>query len=52
MNSFDNIQSDSVNFDEREAYEAQLEIENNPPKIDLNETDYHFDIAQDLKWLP
>ncbi len=26
-------------------------MENNPPKIDLNETDYHFDIAQD-NWLP
>ena len=51
MNSFDNIQSDSINFDEREAYEAQREMENNPPEIDLNETDYHFDIAQD-NWLP
>ena len=51
MNSFDNIQSDSVNFNEREAYEAQREMENNPPEIDLNETDYHFDIAQD-NWLP
>ena len=50
-NSFDNIQCDSVNFDQREAHEAQREMENNPPKVDFNETDYYFDVRQD-NWLP
>jgi len=48
-NSFDNIQSDSVDFDAREAWEAAQEAEADfDPARD---TDMIHDIQQDTKWL-
>ena len=46
-NSFDNIQSDSVDFEAREAHEAQQELDFDPAR----DTDMIHDIRQDTKWL-
>lgn len=46
-NSFDNIQSDSVDFEAREAHEAQQELDFDP----VRDTDLVHDVQQDTKWL-
>jgi hypothetical protein len=46
-NSFDNIQSDAVDFEAREAHEAQQEPDFDPAR----DTDLVHDIQQDTKWL-
>jgi hypothetical protein len=46
-NSFDEIQSDAVDFEAREAHEAQQELDFDPAR----DTDMIHDIRQDTKWL-
>ena len=46
-NSFDNIQSDTIDFEAREAHEAQQEQDFDPAR----DTDLVHDVQQDTKWL-